>query len=58
MPSDTQEDPNQDWGGDYAFLSYSFFSKVKKLYWIADSGATLHMSDQRWCFINYVPVKV
>ncbi len=43
---DTREEPNQGWSGDYAFHSYSFFSKVKKLYWIAASGATRYMSNQ------------
>ncbi|EFX70723.1 hypothetical protein DAPPUDRAFT_327902 [Daphnia pulex] len=39
VPSDTQEEPSQDWCGGYAFRSYSFFPKVKKLHWIADSVA-------------------
>jgi hypothetical protein len=54
---DTQEEPCQCWSGDYAFHFYSFFSKVKKLYGIADSGATGYMLNRRWCFINYLPVK-
>jgi transposase InsO family protein len=52
-----KEESHQDWSGDYAFCSYSFFSKVKRRNWIADSGASRHMSDQEWCFTNYVPVK-
>ena len=56
-PPTRKEESHQDWSGDYAFRSYSFFSKVKRRNWIADSGASRHMSDQEWCFTNYVPVK-
>ena len=41
---------------DYAFSSFDVLSE-NSIYgsaaWYADSGATKHMSDQKWMFINF-----
>ena len=45
-----------EWPGDYAFTSHSLLSAVdghKSTDWYADSGASRHMSDQRWSFSKF-----
>ena len=48
-----------DWGTDYVFSSLDLFlnrSELGVTEWYADLGASQHMSDQRWMFINFKPI--
>ena len=46
------------WPNDYAFTSFSFLSISNRNIndWYVDSGASQHMSDQRWMFSSFYPV--
>ena len=55
-PSSNPE--TQSWSGDYAFRCFmSNDSGPRDVNWLVDSGASQHMSDQRWAFIDYQPVR-
>lgn len=46
------------WSGDYVFQCIiSSHTGPRDINWLVDSGASQHMSDQRWAFVNYQPVK-
>lgn len=48
-----------DWPHGYAFITFSLLSQVRgggSRDWYADSGASQHMSDQRWMFSSYTEV--
>ncbi len=56
----TQQDTPQQWSGDYAFRSASFPSRKTRCpddTWYADSGASQHMTDQRWAFSQFQSIK-
>ena len=58
-PSYHSSQHKPSWSGDYAFqCSISNHPSPKDDNWLVDSGASQHMSDQSWAFVNYQRVKL
>ena len=59
QPPPNSQPEVQTWSTDYAFrCSLSNHSGPRDANWLVDSGASQHMSDQRWAFVNYQTVKL
>ena len=48
-----------DWSNGYAFRCSSVSQQARRQEadWFIDSGASQHMSDQRWAFVDYQSIK-
>ena len=48
----------EQWSGEYAFRAVPFSRQPRQSkLWHADSGASQHMTDQRWAFTTFRPIE-